>query len=86
METNFADVFNLAKTRELSGDELKKYIMTMVNEYDKYVIGEYYRREGVKEGEAIGEARGKAEEKERFINALRKAGVPEDVIAKAAAD
>lgn len=83
-------MFNLAKTRELSGDELKKYIMTMVNEYDKYVIGEYFRREGVKEGEAIGEARGKAEgkaeEKERFINALRKAGVPEEVIAKAAAD
>ena len=88
--SGFDDVFNLAKTRELSGDELKKYIMTMVNEYDKYVIGEYFRREGVKEGEAIGEARGKAEgkaeEKERFINALRKAGVPEEVIAKAATD
>jgi hypothetical protein len=44
VETNFADVFNLAKTRELSGDELKKYIMTMVNEYDKYVIGGGYRK------------------------------------------
>lgn len=76
--SGFDDVFNLAKTRELSGDELKKYIMAMVNEYDKYVIGEYFRREGVKEGEA--------EEKECFINALRKAGVSEDAIAKAAAD
>ena len=50
----------------------------MLNSYEKKVYGDYARQEGYQKG--------KEEEKERFIKALREQRVPEDIIAKAAAE
>ena len=46
----FDEVFEIARTGDLDEPKLKKYLASMLNEYDIYVIGEYYRREGLKEG------------------------------------
>ena len=46
----FDEVFEIARTGELDEPKLKKYLASMLNEYDIYVIGEYYRREGHAEG------------------------------------
>jgi hypothetical protein len=43
----FDEVFEIARTGELDKNKLKKYLASMLNEYDIYVIGEYYRREGI---------------------------------------
>ena len=56
----FEDLFSIAQTGTLDEEELQKYVTTMVTEYDKLVIGEYYRQEGFAEGEAKGEAKEKA--------------------------
>ena len=55
--SGFNDVFDLARTGELNGKELEKYVATMLNEYEKYVYGEYARQEGLKEGEAKQQAK-----------------------------
>lgn len=72
----FEDVFMLARTGELNHEELKKYVSTMLNDYDKYVIGEYARREGFNEGKA----EGKAEEKAAIAKAMLKKGISVDNI------
>ena len=92
--SGFDEVFELAKTGELNGEELKKYVTTMLSEYDKYVIGEYARQEGFKEGkaegiaegkaegEAKGRAEGRAEAHKELLEKLASLGVSPDVIAK----
>ena len=70
----------------MSDDELEKYVATMLNSYEKRVYGDYARQEGYQKGKAEGKVEGKEEEKERFIKALREQRVPEDIIAKAAAE
>ena len=75
----FEDVFQVAETGELSETEFNKYVSSMVTEYDRLVIGEYFHREGYEKGKAEGRAEGK----ELMAEALRKLGVPEDKIIAA---
>ena len=63
----------------LTVTEQQKYDKAMYTEIDRIAQNNYAR----KEGRAEGKAEGIAEERERMIKALREAGVPEDVIAKA---
>ena len=69
--------------------EQQKYDKAMYTEIDRIAQNNYARKEGkaegLAEGEAKGRAEGRAEERERMIKALKEAGVPEDVIAKAVA-
>ena len=75
----FDDVFALAQTGELDGQELKKYINSMLDEYTVYTTTEYARQEGVKEGLEKGEKQGKIDV---ALN-LKKLGVPVETIAQA---
>ena len=54
--SGFDDVFELAKTGDLSDDELEKYVATMLNSYEKKVYGDYARQEGYQKGKAEGKA------------------------------
>lgn len=72
----FDDVFNLAQTRELDGEELKQYVSTMLNEYEKYTYGEYARREGFKEGRE----EGREEEKKEIAQKLLDKGIDRETI------
>lgn len=71
----FEDVFQVAETGELSETEFNKYVSSMVTEYDRLVIGEYFHQEGYEKGKAEGKA--------LMAEALRKLGVPEDKILAA---
>lgn len=71
----FDDVFNLALTGSLDDVERKKYVSTMLNEYEKYIYGEYARREGYKEG--------REEEKTAMAQKLRDLGVDSHIIQQA---
>jgi predicted transposase/invertase (TIGR01784 family) len=57
----FDDVFSVARTGTLEEDGLEKYVTTMVLEYEKRVIGEYFHKEGYDKGKAEGLAEGKVE-------------------------
>ena len=48
--SEFEPIFEIARTGELDPNELKRYLSTMVTEYDKLVIGEYNRELGREEG------------------------------------
>ena len=48
-QAGFEDVFKVARTGELQGEELKKYVVSMLEEYTVYTTTEYARREGYKE-------------------------------------
>lgn len=74
-QAGFEDVFNLAKTGDLSNQELKKYVVSMLDEYTIYTTTEYARREGYKEGEVAG--------KQELAKRLLGMGVPPETIQKA---
>ena len=46
----FEDVFSVAQTGELPDKGFEKYVTSMVSEYDKRVIGGYFRQEGYEAG------------------------------------
>ena len=48
--SGFEPVFEIARTGEMDPDELKRYLSTMVTDYDKIVIGEYNRKLGFQQG------------------------------------
>lgn len=80
---NFADVpedpagfdvvFNLARTDELKGEELRKYLTSMLDTYTVYTATEYARQKG----EGIGEVK----ERQRIILSMLEQGVPLEQIA-----
>ena len=82
-------LYQATEMANLTVTEQQKYDKAMYTEIDRIAQNNYARKEGRAEGKAEGlaegRAEGKAEERERIIKALREAGVPEDVIAKAIA-
>ena len=68
--SEFEPIFEIARTGELDKNELKRYLSTMVTEYDKLVIGEYNRELGRKEG------------REELIKALVTSGMSPEEIAQ----
>lgn len=67
----FEPIFEIARTGELDKNELKRYLSTMVTEYDKLVIGEYNRelgrKEGLEKGLELGRAEGREEGREEGL-------------------
>ena len=45
-QAGFEDLFSIAQTGELNENGISKYVTSMVTEYDRKVIGEYFFREG----------------------------------------
>jgi len=78
----FEDVFSVARTGTLGDDGLGKYVTTMVSEYDKRVIGEYFRREGYAEGHEKGREAGREEGFRLMAEQLRKRGISEGEIER----
>ena len=78
-QAGFEDVFEIARTGELQGEELKKYVVSMLDEYSVYTTTEYARKEGYKEGKA----EGIAEEREAIAKSLLKLGVSVEIVAQA---
>ena len=52
-------------------DKLKGYIDSMVTEYDKRVIGNYFLKEGMEKGMEKGMAKGRAEEHQKLLAAAK---------------
>ena len=92
--SGFEPIFEIARTGEMDGNELKRYLSTMVTQYDKLVIGEFHHKEGMKEGLEkglkkgieIGREAGMAEGREATIRAMvvemEKEGLPIEQIAR----
>lgn len=70
----FNDLYEVARTGHLDEVELKGYIDSMVTEYDKLVIGEYFFKDGMEKGM----------EKGRSLTILEfiRAGAPDDLITQ----
>ena len=87
--SGFEPIFEIARTGEMDGNELKRYLSTMVTEYDKLVIGEFHHKEGMKEGLEkglkkgieIGREAGKAETQRELVLRMREKGMDEETIA-----
>ena len=90
-QAGFEDLFSIAQTGELNENGISKYVTSMVTEYDRKVIGEYFFREGRAEGKAEGRAKGRAEgmaegiaeTKRNTARELRGLGVDVSIIAQA---
>ena len=78
-QAGFEDVFSIAQTGELEEKELRKYVTSMITEYDKKVIGEYFHREGYTKGRT----EGIAEEKRSTVRNLRAIGASMEIIMAA---
>ena len=74
--SDFAPIFEIARTEQFEEEQLKVYLNAMVTDYEKLVIGEYHEQKGFKEGleqgRAEGREQGRAEGgKERALNSAR---------------
>ena len=90
-QAGFEELFSIAQTGELTEQELRKYVTSMVTEYDRKVIGEYFHKEGyavgmiegLAKGRKDGLAEGRAKGKQETAAKLKKLGVPVETIAEA---
>ncbi|MBQ7253595.1 MAG: hypothetical protein IJS30_02855 [Bacteroidales bacterium] len=65
-QAGFEDVFSIAQTGELEEKELRKYVTSMITEYDRKVIGEYFHKEGYDAGMVEGLAKGRKDGREEM--------------------
>ena len=63
----FDDLYEVARTGGLTEVELQSYVDSMVTEYDKRVIGNYFLKEGMEKGIA----KGRAEEHQKLLVAAK---------------
>ena len=75
----FEDIFSIAQTGELNEKGISKYLTSMVTEYDRKVIGDYFFSEGM----AKGMAEGKAEAVKATAKKFRELGVEISTISQA---
>ena len=88
--SEFEPIFEIARTGELDPNELKRYLSTMVTEYDKLVIGEYNRelgrKEGREEGRKEGREEGRKEGREEAVRSMalemKRIGIPAEQIVR----
>ena len=59
--SDFAPIFEIARTEQFEEEQLKVYLNAMVTDYEKLVIGEYHEQKGFKEGLEQGRAEGRTE-------------------------
>ena len=57
--SDFAPIFEIARTEQFEEEQLKVYLNAMVTDYEKLVIGEYHEQKGFKEGLEQGRAEGR---------------------------
>ena len=93
--SDFAPIFEIARTEQFEEEQLKVYLNAMVTDYEKLVIGEYHEQKGFKEGleqgraegREQGRAEGRAEGEANALSAvarkLREMGVDEQSIRQA---
>ena len=89
--SDFAPIFEIARTEQFEEEQLKVYLNAMVTDYEKLVIGEYHEQKGFKEGleqgRAEGREQGRAEGEANALSAvarkLREMGVDEQSIRQA---
>ena len=85
--SDFAPIFEIARTEQFEEEQLKVYLNAMVTDYEKLVIGEYHEQKGFKEGLEQGRAEGRAEGEANALAAvakkLREIGVDEQSIRQA---
>ena len=84
--SEFEPIFEIARTGELDPNELKRYLSTMVTEYDKLVIGEYNRelgrKEGLEEGRKEGREEGRKEAVRAMVLEMKQIGIPAEQIVR----
>ena len=78
----FDDVFEIARTEVLGGNELKKYVASMVDKYTIYTTTEYARREGHKEGVKEGMEKGAKEKALEIAGKALAMGMPVEQVAE----
>ena len=93
--SDFAPIFEIARTEQFEEEQLKVYLNAMVTDYEKLVIGEYHEQKGFKEGleqgraegreqgRAEGRAEGEANALAAVAKKLREIGVDEQSIRQA---
>ena len=74
-QAGFEDLFSVAQTGELNEKRISKYVTSMVTEYDRKVIGDYFYREGM--------AKGREDERLKNAVSLKRIGIPPEIIAEA---
>jgi predicted transposase/invertase (TIGR01784 family) len=79
----FDVVFDLARTDELEGSELQKYLTSMLDRYYVYSTTEYARRERYKKGVDAGREEGREETKLSIAKTLLSKNIPVEDIAEA---
>ena len=81
--SDFAPIFEIARTEQFEEEQLKVYLNAMVTDYEKLVIGEYHEQKGFKEGLEQGRAEGEANALAAVAKKLREMGVDEQSIRQA---
>ena len=81
--SDFAPIFEIARTEQFEEEQLKVYLNAMVTDYEKLVIGEYHEQKGFKEGLEQGRAEGEANALSAVARKLREMGVDEQSIRQA---
>ena len=78
-----SSLYTAAEIALFDGDKRNKYEKAMM--YERYYNNDMYysRKEGIEEGIAIGEARGKEEERLANAKSLKQVGVPVEKISEA---
>lgn len=82
MNERFDRVVEAARLKKVPDNEIMDYFKSMISDDERLEYGEDRYAEGRAEGEAAGLAKGAAAEKRRITDALRAAGVSEDIISK----
>ena len=75
----FDDLYEVARTGGLTEVELQSYVDSMVTEYDKRVIGDYFLKEGMEKGMEKGIEKGI----KKTIMDFKRAGASDELITKA---
>ena len=89
--SDFEDIFQTARTDQLSEEQIVKYNESMLTEYEKRTISRYYEKEGhrigmekgLAEGRAKGRAEGRAEGQKQVFDILQAMGVDKETLEKA---
>ena len=83
----YGDFFSSACKVGYQAKQLKAVMETMITEYEKKGIESFYRKEGIRIGEARGmakgEAKGRVDAQRQIAGNLKKSGVSPDVIVAA---
>ena len=81
--SEFEEIFQTARTDQLSEEQIVKYNESMLTEYEKRTISRYYEKEGHRIGMEKGLAEGRAEGQKQVFDMLQAMGVDKETLEKA---